>query len=499
MSDNSSVPETDIAALKRASSNGVAISFVAQFTRFGLQFVSSVIMARLLSPPEFGIAAMAYPVLAFVGLFVDLGLTQATVQRREISQDELSFMFWIALCASTVVGVVVVAIAPLAASFYHEPRVTAVLMALGIITAVGGGYIQHAALLNRRLQFGWIGIADVGSYVLGGIAGIVAALSGLSYWSIIIAQGVTTGSALLFYVGFARWMPSRPRRVESARSLLGFGGNITAFNVINYFARNLDNVLIGRYAGEAQLGLYDRAYRLLILPIQQVTQPLSRVATPMLARMMEVPQDYRRSYARVLEVSLLLTYPSVLYAALDRENLINTLLGANWGQVAPIFGILAIGAFFAPISNSTGWLLTTQDRTREMRNYGLLSSLLFVASFFVGLPGGALGVARWYIAAGCVQGPLLWWATMRRGPVSFTHLVQVVAPFALALIPAAAAVVGLGHILPRGLAQIVCGLAGSYAAFLLTLLCTPRGRDVLGLFVRQAVAVRQRRRAALIA
>jgi PST family polysaccharide transporter len=476
---NPGAPNLDTAAAKLASSRGVAISFAAQFTRFGLQFVSSVIMARLLMPEEFGVVAMAYPIIAFMQLFVDLGLTQATVQRREISQAELSFMFWICVAASILVGLLVISTAPLAGAFYHEPRVEGVLMGLGAISMLGGFYSQHTALLNRHMRFLPIGVSEVGGYLIGAIAGIVAAHAGCSYWSVVISQGVTTGASMVFTWAFSRWIPSRPGRVTSAKSLLGFGGNITAYNIINYFARNLDNILIGRYLGEYPLGLYDRAYRLLILPLGQVTAPLSRVATPLLARTLHESAEYRHGYARMLETSLLLTYPTVIFAGINRLNLIRTILSEKWIGSAEIFGVLAIGALFAPISNSTGWLLTTQNRTREMRNYGAFSSLAFVLSFVVGLRGGALGVAECYIAVGCVQGPLLWWATTRRGPVSTRDLALMMLPYIIALFPTAFGMALIARFAPDGGVTLALALTIAYLLFAAGLSLTPGGRRAL--------------------
>ena len=141
----------DRAALKGAAVNGLAITFTAQFVRLAMQFVYQVVLARLLTPREFGLVAMASPVLAFVALFADFGLTQATVQRRSIDQAELSFLFWSSCALSWVLAVVTVTFAPLVGWFFAEPDVTAITMALGALFLLSGLSAQHIALLNRRL------------------------------------------------------------------------------------------------------------------------------------------------------------------------------------------------------------------------------------------------------------------------------------------------------------------------------------------------------------
>jgi len=146
---------------------------------------------------------------------------------------------------------------------------------MGAIIAVSGLYTQHLALLNRRLKFLPLVIIDLGSFIAGAVAGIAAARFGLSYWAIVINQAVLAVVAMGLAWSFTRWIPSWPKKTDQARSLLGTGANITTFNMVNYFARNLDNILIGRFCGEVPLGLYDRAYKLFLLPLSQINTPFS--------------------------------------------------------------------------------------------------------------------------------------------------------------------------------------------------------------------------------
>lgn len=484
----------DNAGLKHASANGLAINFGFQFVRFGLQFLYQILIARLLVPADFGLVAMTAPVLAFVGLFADFGLTQATVQKPDITQAQLSFIFWINALLSLALSVLTIAVAPLIAKFYGDPRITPVVMALGTMFFLGGLYAQHLALLNRRLAFLKLAIIDMAGFVAGGVCGILAALDGLGYWAIVINQAVTSLVALSLAWTVTRWVPGRLHRVADAGALLRFGGNITGFNMVNYFARNLDNVLIGKFAGEVSLGIYDRAYKLLLLPLSQITAPFAKVATPLLARTRDEPELYAKAYIRMLETILLLTYPSVAFAMVTSRQLIGTVLGAQWMAVAPIFSVLALGAFFAPISNSTGWLFITQDRTREMRNWGIVSSTLFVTSFVVGLPWGALGVATSYIATGCFQGPMVWWAATRSGPVGLAPLLRSVVPYAIAVVATLAAVAGLQRAMPHGLPALAALFVVAHLVFLAVLLLQPRGRRALADVLAQVRALAGRMR-----
>jgi polysaccharide transporter, PST family len=465
--------------LKGISVKGMIVSFGSQGGRFVLQFVYSVLLARLLTPSDFGIVAMASPITAFVQMFADFGLTQATVQRQDISEDELSFMFWVSLAASTALGLITLIAAPLADTFYGDKRVGPVIAALGLMLMLSGGYSQQLALMNRRLRFGHLAAVDLISNLVGTVAGITAAALRFSYWSIVLGQVMTTVAALILAWALVGWIPRRPRLVFSARQLLGFGGNVTTFNTLNYFARNLDNILIGKFAGEGALGHYDRAYKLLLFPLSQITTPVGKVATPLLSRILSEVDLYKRAYFRLLEVIMLLTFPGVIFAGIHSQAVVTLVLGPQWYYASQIFAVLSIGALFAPISNSTGWLLTTQDRTAEMRNYGAISSVAFVISFLLGLRWGAIGVARCYILVGSIQGPLLWWATTRKGPVSFPDLLRTLAPYTLAGLFTAVAEVPLRGAFHGTVVFLAGMLILAYLVFLAGLALTQRGREAL--------------------
>jgi PST family polysaccharide transporter len=467
------------APLRRASANGVVINLGSQVVRLTIQLVYQVALARCLAPQDFGVVAMAWPVLAFVSLFADFGLTQATVQRQDITQAELSFIYWANGSAGLLFAVATIAVSPLVARFYGVAEAGPVTAALGALFLVNGLFSQHLALLNRRLAFARLAAVDLAGAAFGAIAGLAAASAGAGFWAIVIGQAATSVvSAPLAWV-LTRWRPDAPRRIAGARRLVAFGADMTAYGFMNYFARNLDNVLIGRFLGETPLGLYDRAYKLLLLPLTQITVPFGKVALPLLARTRDQPERYRRAYLRMLEIIMALTYPGVVFAVCASHELILVALGPRWIDVAPIFAMLGLGALLAPISYSTGWLFITQERTREMRNWGFASSVGYVLSFIVGLPWGPLGVAASYIAVGALQAPVLWRLATRSGPVGLRDLIMTVAPCIAAAGVAAAETLSLQRLLPPGIVALAVMMVAAYVTFAIALACAPSGRAIL--------------------
>jgi PST family polysaccharide transporter len=285
-------------------------------------------------------------------------------------------------------------------------------------------------------------------------------------------------------------MPWRPggssEGFAGVRSLIGFGANIALANIANFFSRNIDTVLIGKVWGGESLGFYDRAYKLLLLPTNQVMLPITKVALPLLSRVQNDAGAYRTAYLTMLELVVLIIFPASIFAIVTHTQLIGTVLGSQWLPAAPIFAILAIGAMFAPISHSTSWLLISQGRTHELRNYGLVGSIGFVAAIVAGLPWGAAGVAFGYVLFGVVQGPIVWWLTTRSGPVDGRLLVGALTPYVLASLPVGGLLFLLQAYLPEGWATLGGLFALSYLVFFLGLCLHPGSRRTLLLLLREA-------------
>lgn len=400
------------ADLKGRSVRGGAITMVAQIAKFGLTLVSNVVLARLLTPQDYGLVGMVTAVTGFVTLFKDLGLSMATVQKEEINHEQVSTLFWVNVGLSVLTALITAAIAPAIAEFYNEPRLIWITLALTSGFIISGLSVQHSALLNRQMQYKVLMFNDVFATVLSIVAAIVAAFYGLGYWALVIMPlvGGVIGTVGLWIA--CSWRPGFPARLMGVRSMLVFGGHLTAFSTINYFARNLDNVLIGRSWGAQQLGLYAKAYQLLLLPLNQINAPITGVAIPSLSRLQQEPEKFRHYYLKALSIVAFLTMPTITFMIVAAEEIIGTLLGSQWQDAVAIFRLLSISAIVQPICNTTGWLYISTGNTQRMFKWGLFSSSLVVASFFIGLPYQAYGVALSYTVAMLLQAaPCIYYAT----------------------------------------------------------------------------------------
>lgn len=468
--------------LKGRSVRGGVTTMVSQGCKFALSLGSNILLARLLTPYDYGLVGMVTTVTGFITLFKDLGLSEATIQKEDITHEQVSVLFWVNIALSLATALVTVAIAPLLASFYREPRLIWVTLALASGFIINGLSVQHFALLRRQMRFDALVTIDVLSNAAGIGTAIVTALYGAGYWALIwfpLVTSVVNCGAVWMVCG---WRPGFPLRHVGVRSMLMFGGNLTGFNVVNYFARNLDNVLIGRFWGTQQLGLYTKAYQLLLLPLQQINGPFAAVAVPALSRLVDSPDRYRQAYLRVLEKLTIITSPLVVFMIATSDWLVVFLLGAQWKDASALFSLLGIVALTQPVANTTGWIFITQGRTKDMFQWGIVGSTLSVISIVAGLPWGATGVAASYSISGLlIRTPLLFWYVGRGGAVKTGDFYRTMAPSTIASLCAMGAILALRYfvVISNPLLGLVIGSAITASVTLLVLSAMPTGRAAL--------------------
>jgi PST family polysaccharide transporter len=382
--------------LKERSVKGGAITMIAQVSKLALQIGSNVFLARLLTPSDFGLVAMVSVVATFIVMFKDMGLSQATVQKADINHEQISTLFWINVAFGLLVMLVTWALAPAIASFYNEPALESITFVLAVGLFIGGLTVQHQALLRRQMRFKELSIVEVGSMFSGVTAGIVTAWIGFGYWALVILQ-ITQASVMLIGVWyFSKWRPGLPVRNSGIGSMLAFGGYMTAYGFINYFARNLDTILIGWRWGATQTGLYSRAYSLLLLPIGQLTAPFSGVAVPALSRLQNEPEQFKNYYLKTIKIIAYVSMPMIISMAILAHEIVFIVLGDQWAGAAELFQVLAIAAFWQPIASTVGWIYVSLGNVKRMMYWGLIGTSVMATAIAIGLPWGASGVALGY-------------------------------------------------------------------------------------------------------
>ncbi|TXD41175.1 lipopolysaccharide biosynthesis protein [Lujinxingia vulgaris] len=434
-------PETYISTdhlhddLEGQSVRGGTLTAIAQILKSLLEMGSTFVLARLIAPEDFGLFGMVIIVTGFLTMFKDLGLAMATIQRENITHAQVSALFWINLLLGALITLVTAGSSWVLAWVFDEPRLVPIALGLAGAFFFGGLTVQHEALLRRQMRFGRLAAVEVSAMAISVGLAVAVALAGGGYWALVVnSVALAVASCLGVWIACG-WRPARPAKASGLRSMLAFGADMTGFNFVNYFARNFDDFLIGRFHGAQQLGFYQMAYKILMIPLRQINHPVGQIAIPALSRVANDPARYRQMYLRVLENLLLVTMPLGAILVAGADWLILSVLGDAWGPAIPIFAALGLSIFTQTIGNTTGWLFVSQDRTRELFHWGLLSSGLVAISFALGIYWGALGVAIAYTALGIVlRTPLLLWFVTRQGPIKMGDFYRTAfIPFSAAL------------------------------------------------------------------
>ena len=382
--------------LKKRSLKSGAVTLTSQGMMFVIQLASTMILSRILTPDDYGMMAMVVSITGLASILSNLGLSTATIQRAEITHEQVSTLFWINTAIGALVTVVIASFSPVVAWFYKTPELVWMMLALSSNFLINGMTVQHSALLNRQMKFYALAKIQVLSTLIGIASAIVAAKYGLGYWALVINSVVT---ALTIAIGTwlsSGWMPGVPRKSAEVKAMVKFGSDLVGFNIINYFSRNLDNILIGRYHGSAELGFYSKAYQLLMMPITNLRDPMNRVAMPALSRLQNDPAQYRNYYMKFVSILSFISMPLVVYLFVCSDQVIYLLLGEQWEGASEIFKILAIVSFLQPLTSSRGLVLITTGKSRRYLVLGAITSFVLCISFFIGVLWGAKGVAISY-------------------------------------------------------------------------------------------------------
>src|SRR5215470_4904775 len=382
--------------LKEKTIRGGLARLAAQAANFVLRLGSLTVLARLLGPKEFGLVGMVTAFTGVLDLFRDFGLSAAAIQRKTVTDEQISTLFWVNLLVGALLGILAVTMAPAIAAFYHEPSLVAVTMVLGVGFLFNAAGVQHAAILQREMRFTALAVINTTSLVAGIAIAMLGAIAGYGYWALV---AMTVTSPVIATTGFwmaTRWVPKMPQKGSGVRSMMRFGGILTLNSLLAYFAYNLDKVLLGRFWGANALGIYGRAYQLVNIPTANLNSAAGEVAFSALSRLQGQPERLRSYFLKGYSIILAMTIPMTLACALFADDMIYVFLGPKWQSAAPIFRYLAPTIIVFAIANPLSWLVMSLGLVKRSLKMGLVIAPLMIFSYWIGLPYGPKGVALAY-------------------------------------------------------------------------------------------------------
>jgi len=470
--------------LRGRSVRGGAVTFGAQAGKVLLQIGTVVVLVRMLPPGAFGLIAMVAALSAVLDFVKELGLSAATIRETNVTHAQVSALFWINAGAGALIALLLFLAAPLIADFYREPAVTAVTRWLALAFLMSGLTVQHWALLRRQMRFTATIFVDIGGDLAGLIAAVLLALSGAGYWALVAQRLIVPATALIGSWALCRWRPAWPRRAVGVRALFAFGLSVTGVNITAAISRSVDQILIGWAWGADVLGLYERAAKLLLTPINNLAVPVYAVGMPTLSRIAHQDARYRRAFGELFENLAMVVLPCAALLATTADWAVRILFGVRWYAATPLVAWFAASAAFLPLIQVAGLLYLSQNRPYEMLRAGLVDLALCIVAVAAGLHAGAVAVAVSLAVVGLsLRLPIGLWLATRRGPVHFGDLSAALVPAVMAALAVGAAVLALRRFvlpastpaLPGALLAILAAAAAAGAIYAML----PRSRRAL--------------------
>ena len=428
---------------------GTASALVSQAAKFTIYFGVGIVLSRLLSPEDFGIFAIAFAVTGFLEFAKDGGMVVPMIQAESLSGEQLDTLFWFNVAVGIAITAVATLAAPIVARIYGDERLVAVTCALALVFLAGGLSTQHLALLRRQMRFTALAWCEVLALALAAVFAILAASRGARYWALVVFQLAREVLQTIMIIAATRWIPAWPRRWASIGALVRFGGLMMVFDIIGYFNLKFDNLVVGWFLGPAALGLYDKAYQFLLIPVNQLNAPLSTVVHSTLSRLQREPVRYRAYLTRALLLATGLGLPVIAFVYANAHAIMRTLFGAQWIPAAPIFQALAPAAACMVITVCVGWIFLSLGRAKRQLPWIVFTTAVSVAGFFVGTQWGAVGVAAALsVTRVALLLPTLWF-TCRGTPVSWTDTLATSARPLAASAVALIASLGMDMLFPQ--------------------------------------------------
>jgi O-antigen/teichoic acid export membrane protein len=364
---------------------GAIIVFITKYSGILLGLVVNSVLARLLSPAEFGIVGIVTVFITFFNILSDIGLGSAIIQKQDFTNKDFSDIFKVSVLISVVLAIAFALLSYAIAAFYGDKIYIPISQLLAVQVFFSALSIVPKNMLIKTQAFKTIGLIDVGSAFLTGSLAIILAYQNFSFYSIVWRS--IAYSVLVFGLYFANsGLKIQPGiSFSGIRGVAKYSSYQFAFNCVNYFSRNLDNILVGKFIGNAGLGLYNQAYQLMMYPVSNLTHVITPVIHPILAKYQHNKTVIFQEYIKIVRILAILGLPISVFIYFSSPEIIHIFLGEQWTEVVPILRILSISIWIQMIMSSSGSIYQAAGRTDLLFTAGLLCGAIMVGSILFGV------------------------------------------------------------------------------------------------------------------
>jgi len=385
--------------LEQKTIGGVKWSGISQFMRIGTQGLTSVILARLLLPEDFGLLGMALVFTGLVAIFNDMGIGSAIVQKQDVNQKDLSSIFWFNLLIGALAMLILILAAPLIARFYGQNSLTSIISVMSVSFLFTSLSMVQNSLLLKELRFKKLTLLELTSTISASLLGISMAFLGYGVWSLVVQNvSMTFIYAALVWIT-EHWTPKLHFNWKDIKTIIGFSANLSGFSLLNYFSRNADYLLIGKFLGATALGYYTLAYTMMLFPLSNISSVLSKVMFSALSQIQHDNSKFKLFYLKSTKYIAFVSFPMMLGLFAIADEFVLVVFGTKWVPVIFLIKVLSIIGLMQSIGTTVGSIYLAKGRTDWMFRWGIFASIVAVGAIAIGLRWGINGVAVCYAIA----------------------------------------------------------------------------------------------------
>jgi PST family polysaccharide transporter len=384
-----------------------------------------------LHPEDYGLLGMVYPIFLFCGLISNFAIDRSIITRTKISSDELSTLIWLKLAFSLLIAIILLLLKSPVISFYGEPKLGLIIDLLALVVIIQSVIDIYKGILYRRFSFKAMALSEISAILLSGTLALILAHSGWSYKAL-LAKEIALSSLLLIFIGIStRWLPKFIFHKSIIKNHWSFGKNITAARILNYFSRNLDDILVGRKFGSGSLGLYTKSYALLTLPLTLISKTFVTAVLPSMPHFNKQPNEANNQYKKVARSVLALNTPLCLIVFFTADDLINLILPGNWIGTVPLIQLFCILSIFQAIGPLNDLVYEGMDKSEKIVRYTIICHMITISGILLGftLGNNIFELALFYVIGNFITFVVNQYFIAKIIKLSFRTLLQNMTPY----------------------------------------------------------------------
>lgn len=377
-------------SLKQKTKRGIYWKFFDTFANTGMQFIVGIVMARLLSPEDYGITALPAVFFTIASIFIDGSFANALIRKKEVTEKDLSTAFYYSFGMGIFMYVCLFFASPYIARFYNTPILTSLIRVTALNFLWGPLLTPQTVILRKKLDFKTPAKIAVATKIIASFVGISVAYAGYGVWALVASGLCSSLLGLIFTWIYVKWYPRERFSKDSFYYLWGFGSKLIASLLIDAVQGNIAPIIIGKYFSSAQLGLFNRANSYAILPASTISGVMQNVTYPVLSKLQDDPDALARNYRRMIRTTNFVVFPLLMLLAVLAKPIIILMITEKWIDCVPLLQILCFCTMFVPISGLNKNYLQVISRTDLLLKLDIPKKIVGVSLILVTLPFGLI-------------------------------------------------------------------------------------------------------------